>query len=76
MRQGVAGAFGFDGGVEGAAQECEVADEVEEFVLGGLVIHAPLVVDGVAVIADDEHVAGREVFEEAGLLRGPCFVFE
>src|SRR5262245_34590163 len=54
-------------GDEGTAEQRQVADQVQQLVTGRLVLHPPLIVDGLAVVADHEHVAGSEVREEPEL---------
>jgi hypothetical protein len=65
----VPGAGGDDPGKDGAGAERQVADQVEEFVAGGLIGETEGVVDG-AVGADDQQVAGRQVREQAGAAGG------
>ncbi len=73
--EGVTAFVGGDFGDQWSADQGEVADEIEEFVVGAFVFVAEGVVDWSGV-ADDEHVAGGQVCEKSGGVHGVGFVFE
>ena len=62
----VAGFVGFDVGVDGLSDEGDIADEVEEFVVGAFVLVVEHVADRPLVV-EDEHLAGFEVLKQSGV---------